>query len=181
VNAPLQHSHPRPVRSGRRSGPLRLLLRLTGPLVWRIAGAYGLRVERHCHAYGEHELTLEDPPEVTLRAVPRSVYFNTRSGRILVGVNTVFGEDVRVLTGKHANPREARELGVLLHHVPQSRRDIVIGRNCYVGTAAIIIGPVRIGDHNAVIGAGAVVTHDVEPAPFVAGVPARLVARLEAP
>ena len=135
---------------------------------------------RHCHAYGEHELTLEDPPEVTLRTVPRSVYFNTRSGRIMVGANTVFGEDVRVLTGKHANLREARQLGVPLHHVPESGRDIVIGRNCYIGTAAIIIGPVTIGDH-AVIGAGAVVTHDVEPATFVAGVPAHLVARLDTP
>ena len=179
MSAPLQQPPPPPVRSGRRAGPLRLLIRLTRPLVWRIAAAYGLRVERHCHAYGEHELTLEDPPEVTVRTVPRSVYFNTRSGRILVGANTVFGEDVRLLTGKHANLREARELGVPLHQVPPSGRDIVIGRNCYIGTAAIIIGPVRIGDH-AVIGAGAVVTHDVEPATFVGGVPARLIARLDA-
>jgi len=176
VSAPPQHSG---ARRRRRSGPLRLLVRLTQPLVWRIATAYGLRVERHCHAYGEHELALEDPPEVTLKTVPRSVYFNTRSGRIVVGANTVFGEDVRVLTGKHVNLREARALGVPLHHVPESGRDIVIGRNCYIGTAAIIIGPVTIGDH-AVIGAGAVVTHDVEPATFVAGVPARLVARLDA-
>jgi acetyltransferase-like isoleucine patch superfamily enzyme len=180
VSEPVKQSGRRASASaGRASGPLRLLVRLTQPLVWRIATAYGIRVDRHCYAYGEHALTLEDPPEVTLRTVPRSVYFNTRSGRILVGANTVFGEDVRVLTGKHANLREARLQGVPLHHVPEGGRDIVIGRNCYIGTAAIIIGPVTIGDH-AVIGAGAVVTHDVEPATFVAGVPARLVARLGA-
>jgi hypothetical protein len=164
----------------RGAHPLRFLIRLTQPLVWRIANAYGLRVERHCHPCGQHPLIMEDPPEVLLRNVPRSVHFNTRSGRISVGANTVFGEEVRVLTGKHANIKEAREQGVPLHHVPESGRDIAIGRGCYIGTAAIIIGPVTIGDH-AVIGAGAVVTHDVAPATFVAGVPARPVARLDGP
>lgn len=79
------------------------------------------------------------------------MHFNTRSGRIVVGPDTVFGEDVRVLTGNHANVREARELGVPLHHVPETGRDIVIDRGCYIGSGAS----------------------------FVAGVPARLIERLD--
>jgi acetyltransferase-like isoleucine patch superfamily enzyme len=180
VSAEVHPTQARGAATSAAAAPLRLLIRLTRPLIWRIAAAYGIRVDRHCHASGEHALIMEDPPEVTRHTVPRSVYFNTRSGTITVGANTVFGEDVRVLTGKHANVREAREQGVPLHHVPESGRDVVIGRGCYIGTAAIIIGPVRIGDH-AVIGAGAVVTHDVSAATFVAGVPARLVARLDEP
>ena len=53
----------------------------------------------------------------------------------------------------------------------------VIGNNVYIGTNAIIIGPVRIGD-NAVIGAGAVVTHDVPDGATVVGNPARIIKRM---
>jgi Hexapeptide repeat of succinyl-transferase len=157
---------------------LRWFVRATTPVVWRIATAYGLRVDRHCQPSGQHPLIVEDPPEQARRNIPRSVHFNTRSGRIFVGANTVFGEDVGVLTGKHANVREARELGVELHHVPETGRDIVIGRGCYIGSGAIIVGPVTIGDH-AVVGAGAVVTRDVAAATFVGGVPAKLIDRLD--
>lgn len=50
-----------------------------------------------------------------------------------------------------------------------------IGANARIGTGAKIIGPVTIG-RNAVIGANAVVLHDVAPNTVVAGVPARPVA-----
>jgi acetyltransferase-like isoleucine patch superfamily enzyme len=152
-------------------------VRLTQSLVWRIAHAYGLKVERELHGYGQHPLSIEDLPEIARHNIPRSVFFNTRSGAIFVGADTVFGEGVMVLTGKHANIREVREQRVPLHHVPESGRDIRIGRGCYIGSGAILIGPITIGD-NAVIGAGSVVTHDVTTGTFVAGVPARLVANL---
>lgn len=154
------------------------LVNLTRPLVWRIASAYGLRIERHCAAHGEHPLIVEDSPSLARQHIPRSVHFNTRSGRIVIGANTVFGEDVKVLTGKHANIREARLQGVELHHVPEMGRDITIGRGCYIGSGAIIIGPVTIGD-NAVIGAGSVVTKSVAAESFVGGVPAKLIYRLD--
>lgn len=154
------------------------LILITRPIVWRLASAYGIRVERHCHAEGQNPLVIHDSTEAARQNIPRSVRFNTRSGRIVVGANTIFGEDVQVLTGKHANVREARQLGISLHQVPLGGRDIVIGSGCYIGTGAIIIGPVTIGDY-AVVGAGAVVTHDVPPASFVGGVPAKVIARLD--
>jgi acetyltransferase-like isoleucine patch superfamily enzyme len=79
-----------------------------------------------------------------------------------------------VLTGKHLNIKEASEQGLPLHTVPLSGRDIFIGKNCKIGSGAIILGCVTIGDY-AVIGAGAVVTKDVPERAFVAGVPAKLV------
>lgn len=50
---------------------------------------------------------------------------------------------------------------------------IVIGNDVWIGTGAIILPEVRIGD-GAIIGAGAVVTHDVPPYAVVVGVPARI-------
>jgi acetyltransferase-like isoleucine patch superfamily enzyme len=148
--------------------------------VQRLARAYDLRVEPALRVHGQHPLILADPIEVARHAIPRSVYFNTRSGSITIGHDTVFGEDVKVLTGKHMHISEARAAGVEQHHVPESGRDIVIGSGCYVGSGAILIGPVTIGDH-AMIGAGAVVTADVPPYGFAVGVPARVVRMLDVP
>lgn len=50
----------------------------------------------------------------------------------------------------------------------------VIGNDVWIGTNAIILPGISIGD-GAVIGAGSVVTHDVEAYSIVGGVPARLI------
>lgn len=44
----------------------------------------------------------------------------------------------------------------------------VIGNNVFIGAHAIIIGDIHVGD-GAVIGAGAIVTHDVPPGAIVIG------------
>jgi acetyltransferase-like isoleucine patch superfamily enzyme len=51
---------------------------------------------------------------------------------------------------------------------------VVIADNVWVGTRAIILKGVHIGE-GSVIGAGAVVTHDVPPAVVAAGTPARVI------
>ncbi len=146
----------------------------TKPLVWRFAEAYDLRVDRPLHAHGQNALIIEDDAEKARHNIPKSAYFNTRSGTITVGKNTVFGEHVQVLTGKHLNSLEAAKSGVALHHVPPSGRDIAIGRDCYIGSCAILIGPLTVGE-GAVIGAGAIVTQNVPAYAFVAGKKAEVV------
>jgi maltose O-acetyltransferase len=49
---------------------------------------------------------------------------------------------------------------------------VSIGQDVWLGTGAIILPGVRVGD-GAIVGAGAVVTKDVPPFAVVAGVPAR--------
>lgn len=49
-----------------------------------------------------------------------------------------------------------------------------IGRGASVGSNATILGGIRVGEH-ALIGAGAVVTHDVPAYAIAAGVPARVI------
>jgi acetyltransferase-like isoleucine patch superfamily enzyme len=57
---------------------------------------------------------------------------------------------------------------------------VVIGRNVWVGRAAIVLPGVTIGDHS-VVAACAVVTKDVPPRSVVAGNPARVVSTFECP
>jgi acetyltransferase-like isoleucine patch superfamily enzyme len=53
---------------------------------------------------------------------------------------------------------------------------IVIEDRVWLGNRSMVLKGVRVG-HDAVVAAGSVVTHDVEPRTLVAGVPARLVRR----
>lgn len=55
--------------------------------------------------------------------------------------------------------------------------DIVIEDNCWIGHSAHIMAGVTVHS-GSVVGANAVVTHDVPPNCVVGGVPARIIERL---
>lgn len=57
-----------------------------------------------------------------------------------------------------------------------NRGDIVVGNDVWIGYEAVILSGVTIGD-GAIIGARAVVTHDVPPYTIVGGVPAKPIRR----
>lgn len=57
--------------------------------------------------------------------------------------------------------------------LPEKKNYIVIGNDVWVGANSIILPGVTVGD-GAIIGAGAVVSHDVPPYAVVAGVPAKI-------
>jgi acetyltransferase-like isoleucine patch superfamily enzyme len=59
---------------------------------------------------------------------------------------------------------------------PRPERDIEVGSDVWIGSQAMILPGVRIGD-GAVIGARALVTRDVRPYAIVGGVPAREIRR----
>ena len=52
--------------------------------------------------------------------------------------------------------------------------DCIVGNDVWMGTGSQVLRGVRVGD-GAVVGANAVVTHDVPPYAVVAGVPARII------
>lgn len=101
---------------------------------------------------------------------------NTVSGHIHVGAYSFFGHQVMLLTGKHDLTKFGRELR---ETHPTDGCDIVIGEGVWLASGVIVCGPCRIGDH-AVVGAGAVVTHDIPAYAVADGQPARVV-RYRAP
>lgn len=66
--------------------------------------------------------------------------------------------------------------GALADGHPRREQDIVLGSDVWIGTKALILAGVRIGD-GAVVGAGAVVARDVRPYAVVVGSPAREIRR----
>ena len=69
------------------------------------------------------------------------------------------------------------------NHDLENRRVITcmpvhIGRRAWIGAGATILPGVTVGE-NAVVGAGSVVTHEVEPNTIVAGNPAKLIRRIK--
>jgi len=92
-------------------------------------------------------------------------------GGVDIGDRVMIGPNVNIITTGHAlKPSERRA------HI--EAKPIVIESNVWIATGATIVGGVRVGE-NSVVGAGAVVTKDVPPNSFVAGVPARVVRSLE--
>jgi acetyltransferase-like isoleucine patch superfamily enzyme len=156
---------------------LRWFVHCTKRYVQYVARLYEIRVDVPAQAFGQNPVIVEGGEDQIRNNIPASVYFNTSSGVIRVGRGAAFGYDVKLVTGKHLDISEAQELGKEFGYVPKSGRDISIGEGCFVGTGAIVIGPVVIGDYS-VIGAGSVVTKDVEPRSFYAGIPARKIRQL---
>ena len=91
-------------------------------------------------------------------------------GGIELEDHVLIGPDVKILSVNHPLDPEKRR-GVNLKRVK-------IKRNAWIGAGATICPGVTIGE-NAVIGAGSVVTKDVEDNSVYAGVPARFIKKIE--
>lgn len=91
------------------------------------------------------------------------------SGRIVVGAGTTFGPGCFVTAADYG-----LAAGTPVTDQPMTERDIVIGRDCWIGTKAVITAGTTLGD-GCVIGAGSVVTRDVPANAIAAGMPARVI------
>jgi acetyltransferase-like isoleucine patch superfamily enzyme len=109
--------------------------------------------------------------------------------RTTIGANSVIvsltgveiGEAVIIAGGCHlsAGGYDIDQSGrALLDGGVLSKGPIKIGNDVWVGTGAIILDGINVGDH-AVVAAGAVVTSDVPERAVVAGVPAKVLRRRE--
>ncbi len=94
-------------------------------------------------------------------------YINSAGG-VSIGSNVGIGPGVKIMSSQHSE--EGREIPVLLCELEFA--PVRIEDGCDIGMGAIILPGHTIGK-GSIVGAGAVITHDVEPYSIVAGVPAR--------
>ena len=83
---------------------------------------------------------------------------------VLIGGGTRLGRNCTVLHNVTFGERRP-------DMVVEGSKYPVIGNDCLIGTGAILLGAITVGD-GARIGAGAVVLHDVDPGSSVVGAPA---------
>jgi acetyltransferase-like isoleucine patch superfamily enzyme len=99
-----------------------------------------------------------------------------------IGKTIVIGNDCLLAGGVHIADNDGHPLDYRdrMNHLPPRKedvREVRVGNNVWIGSQAVILKGVTIGDR-AVVGARAVVTKDVPPDVVVAGNPARVVKRL---
>ena len=92
-------------------------------------------------------------------------------GKIIIGNDCLIGPNVQFLAVSHdVDPQRRLDK----HNYVD---DIIVGNNVWLGGGVIILAGVSIGD-NAVIGAGSVVTKNVDESTFYAGNPAKKTRKL---
>jgi len=95
------------------------------------------------------------------------------SGGLTIGSGCDISAGVQVYTHSSARRCVSGRAWPTVEHAP-----LTIGDRVFLGANAVVMMGVTIGDE-AVVGAGAVVTRDVPARSVVAGVPARVVARVD--
>ena len=75
-------------------------------------------------------------------------YFQTLDGNIFIGHGTYIAPNVGIITQNH-------DINELDNHV--EAKDVVIGKDCWIGMNSMILPGVVLGDHT-IVGAGSVVT-----------------------
>ncbi len=89
------------------------------------------------------------------------------TGQIEIGDGAMFGPGVHIYCADHHHDPVLRKQGL------ERALPVHIGANVWIGGGARILPGIRVG-HDAIIGAGSVVTKDVPPGARVVGNPARV-------
>ena len=92
------------------------------------------------------------------------------NGKTIIGDNVMMGPDVCIFTTNHMFDRIDIPMNIQGF---SEEKPVVIGNDVWIGARVIILPGVRVGN-GAIIGAGAVVTHDVPDYAIVGGNPARI-------
>ena len=102
----------------------------------------------------------------------RGVYIGSYCilGRTSIGDRTQIASSVQVLSGKHQHKRDSE--GRISGAEEGFFQTIVIGSDCWIGAAAIVMA--AVGDRTTV-GAGSVVVHPLPPGSVAVGNPARVI------
>jgi acetyltransferase-like isoleucine patch superfamily enzyme len=152
--------------------PLQPLLRLLGRIVVKLA-SYDTRRLR-MHVAGPRVQGPEERVILGENVDLQNSFLNTVCGTITFGDNAFCGQNCMFITGTH----DYAQMGAGRRVHSDSGNDIRIGRGVWICSGAIVLAGVKIADH-AVIAAGAVVASDCPESAIYAGVPARMVRKID--
>jgi maltose O-acetyltransferase len=120
----------------------------------------GVFIEAPFHAAYGRNLALDDDVYINAGCVVLD------SAPVRIGRRTMLGPAVQIYCAVHAHGLEERRHGL------ERALPVSIGEDVWIGGGAILLPGVNVGD-GAIVGAGAVVTRDVDSGMRVVGNPAR--------
>lgn len=137
---------------------------------------------------GPGRVIIGDNVSIDGRGHPVTPFTHHKDAVISIGSNsfvngTRFGCQTKIAIGEYAILADARILDTDFHSIYPDRwspnavvkcKPVLIGKNVWVGAAAIVLKGVKIGD-NSVVGFGSVVTRDVPADCVVTGNPTKIV------
>jgi acetyltransferase-like isoleucine patch superfamily enzyme len=109
--------------------------------------------------------------------IDENVYIGPRCqlGRVHVERDVLIAAGVHIPSGPHSH---GTDLSAPIHDQPGTLRAVRIGAGAWIGSNAVVLADVG---RNTIVGAGAVVTSPLPDRVVAAGVPARIVRRLDEP
>lgn len=90
-------------------------------------------------------------------------------GRVTIGDNTIFGPGVKIFSENH----NFQDLEIPIYLQGTTKQGVQIGEDCWIGSNAVILDGVHIGN-KVIVAAGAVVSKDIPDYAIVGGIPAKL-------
>ena len=99
--------------------------------------------------------------------IAKGVYITTRGG-VTIGDRVLIGYRTQIISANHVVPAKPDRIFDAGHDY----KPVVIDNDVWIGANCVICPGVHIGE-GSIIGAGCVVTHDVEAFSMVGGVPAK--------
>ena len=177
MSAPVRLAHdwfPRPVPPNVRAGQGTWIYSSFSFLHYTSDRPTGVRIGRHSGVYIGTHFDLGPSGEVVIGdycAIVGAII--ATNGRVEVGDYGFIAHEVVIADCSAAMPYLRRPTASPGWTAPNAS-GVLIGRNVWIGTRAIVLGGASIGE-GAIIGAGALVTGEVPPYAIVAGNPSRIV------
>lgn len=95
------------------------------------------------------------------------------AGGVIIGSDTIVGQYLSIHPENHIfkNPKK------LIRNQGVSRKGVIVGNNCWIGSKVTILDGITIGN-NCVLAAGSVITKSFPDNSLIAGVPAKLIRKI---
>jgi len=155
------------------------------PVICKIKAGKNVKIGRNCFLRGKIEL--EDNVSIGKNSILNGIIHVSKGTNLVkndelvgkieigrycaIGGNVIFEERNHFMHKAGIQMRFYEEIiGEELGSI--SKGPIIIGNDVWIGTRVIVLSGVKIGD-GAIVGAGAIVTRDVQPYEVVAGTPVR--------